>query len=87
MRWTTLDGSGLLPEEFRRLRDWITEQGFDAKRVPTDSYFAHDTATDEWVAEYYVEPRRVDPETDTVPRVRVRRKALSPAPLPFLAPA
>jgi hypothetical protein len=87
IRWTTLDGYRLIPGEMERMTTWLAEQGFEPGRIPMDAYFAHDTTTDEWVADYYVEPRRLDPVTEQVPRVRVRRSVVSPAPLPFLAAA
>lgn len=76
IRWTRFEVTG--NDDRKRICDWLTANRFDPVRVPLDAYVAHDDTVDEFVVEYFVEPRRIDPDTGDIPCKRVRRRALTP---------
>ncbi|GAA2681775.1 hypothetical protein [Actinoplanes palleronii] len=74
--WTHLDGHDHTSRE--RICAWLDANGYDPKRVPTDAWAAHDDSTNEFIVEYFAEPRRVDLATGDIPRIHIRRRALAP---------
>lgn len=61
-------------ETRNRICGWLSANAFDPNRVPLDAYAAYDTDTDEFVVEHFAEPKRVDPDTKDIRRVRIRRR-------------
>lgn len=57
--------------------EWIEAHQLRPMRVPLHGRFWLDEQVDEWVFEMWALPIRIDPETNEVVMVRVRRRVVS----------
>lgn len=78
--------TALMPDQQHALHDWLREHRVDPGRVPLYARFDHDAATGEWrIPLYWHGPdgrMRLNPDGDTVRKLVVRRRELSPLPWP-----